>query len=95
LLTFADTFYLSVKTIETHRAHIREKIGFHDSEDLALCDRLGRAAGVIFSHNTLISCDELAEEIYAVCARNATFPIGNQHNPRPRIRAVRVRHFGQ
>jgi hypothetical protein len=24
-----------------------------------------------------------------------TFPIGNQHNPRPRIRAVRVRRSGQ
>jgi len=31
----------------------------------------------------------------SVRARNATFPIGNQHNPRPRIRAVRVRRFGQ
>jgi Bacterial regulatory proteins, luxR family len=95
LLTFADTLYLSIKTIETHRAHIKEKLGVHDSEDLALYDRLGRAAGVIFSHNTIRSCGELAEGIYAVRAPNAAFPMGNQHNPRPRIRAVRVRRSGQ
>ena len=95
MLAFADTLYLSAKTIETHRAHIKEKLGFHDSEDLALCDRLGRAAGVIFSHNTIIYCGELAEETYAVRARNETFPIENQHNPRPRIRAGRVRRSGQ
>jgi DNA-binding NarL/FixJ family response regulator len=32
--SIADTLHLSVKTIETHRAHIKEKLGFHDSEDM-------------------------------------------------------------
>jgi DNA-binding NarL/FixJ family response regulator len=30
--SIADTLHLSVKTIETHRAHIKEKLGFPDSE---------------------------------------------------------------
>ena len=32
--SIADTLHLSVKTIETHRAHIKEKLGFQDSEDM-------------------------------------------------------------
>jgi DNA-binding NarL/FixJ family response regulator len=32
--SIADTLHLSVKTIETHRAHIKEKLGFPDSEDM-------------------------------------------------------------
>lgn len=32
--SIAETLHLSVKTIETHRAHIKEKLGFHDSEDM-------------------------------------------------------------
>jgi DNA-binding NarL/FixJ family response regulator len=32
--SIADTLHLSVKTIETHRAHIKEKLGFYDSEDM-------------------------------------------------------------
>ena len=32
--SIADTLHLSVKTIETHRAHIKEKLGFADSEDM-------------------------------------------------------------
>src|SRR5215471_14512651 len=32
--SIADTLHLSVKTIETHRAHIKEKLGFHHSEDM-------------------------------------------------------------
>ncbi len=28
----ANEMHLSVKTIETHRAHIKEKLGFHDSK---------------------------------------------------------------
>jgi len=30
----ADTLGLSVKTIETHRAHIKEKLGFHESGEM-------------------------------------------------------------
>lgn len=30
----ADRLHLSVKTIETHRAHIREKLGFRDSAEM-------------------------------------------------------------
>jgi DNA-binding NarL/FixJ family response regulator len=32
--SIADTLHLSVKTIETHRAHIKEKLRFYDSEDM-------------------------------------------------------------
>jgi DNA-binding NarL/FixJ family response regulator len=32
--SIAETLHLSVKTIETHRAHIKEKLGFPDSEDM-------------------------------------------------------------
>jgi DNA-binding NarL/FixJ family response regulator len=32
--SIADTLHLSVKTIETHRAHIKEKLGFYDSEEM-------------------------------------------------------------
>jgi DNA-binding NarL/FixJ family response regulator len=32
--SIADSLHLSVKTIETHRAHIKEKLGFPDSEDM-------------------------------------------------------------
>jgi DNA-binding NarL/FixJ family response regulator len=32
--SIADALHLSVKTIETHRAHIKEKLGFPDSEDM-------------------------------------------------------------
>jgi len=32
--SIAETLHLSVKTIETHRAHIKEKLGFQDSEDM-------------------------------------------------------------
>ena len=32
--SIAETLHLSVKTIETHRAHIKEKLGFHDSEEM-------------------------------------------------------------
>jgi len=32
--SIADTLHLSVKTIETHRAHIKAKLGFHDSEEM-------------------------------------------------------------
>jgi DNA-binding NarL/FixJ family response regulator len=32
--SIADTLHLSIKTIETHRAHIKEKLGFQDSEDM-------------------------------------------------------------
>jgi DNA-binding NarL/FixJ family response regulator len=32
--SIADTLHLSVKTIETHRAHIKEKLGFQDSEEM-------------------------------------------------------------
>jgi len=32
--SIAETLHLSVKTIETHRAHIKEKLGFADSEDM-------------------------------------------------------------
>ena len=32
--SIAETLHLSVKTIETHRAHIKEKLGFSDSEDM-------------------------------------------------------------
>ncbi len=32
--SIAETLHLSVKTIETHRAHIKEKLGFVDSEDM-------------------------------------------------------------
>ena len=32
--SIADTLHLSAKTIETHRAHIKEKLGFHDSEEM-------------------------------------------------------------
>ena len=32
--SIADTLHLSAKTIETHRAHIKEKLGFPDSEDM-------------------------------------------------------------
>lgn len=32
--SIADTLHLSVKTIETYRAHIKEKLGFHDSEEM-------------------------------------------------------------
>jgi DNA-binding NarL/FixJ family response regulator len=30
----AETLHLSVKTIETHRAHIKEKLGFKDADEL-------------------------------------------------------------
>ena len=30
----ANELHLSVKTIETHRAHIKEKLGFHDSKEM-------------------------------------------------------------
>lgn len=30
----ASELHLSVKTIETHRAHIKEKLGFHDSKEM-------------------------------------------------------------
>jgi DNA-binding NarL/FixJ family response regulator len=30
----ADTLHLSVKTIETHRAHIKEKLGFKDADEM-------------------------------------------------------------
>jgi DNA-binding NarL/FixJ family response regulator len=30
----ANQLHLSVKTIETHRAHIKEKLGFHDSKEM-------------------------------------------------------------
>jgi DNA-binding NarL/FixJ family response regulator len=30
----ADRLHLSVKTVETHRAHIKEKLGFHNAEAL-------------------------------------------------------------
>jgi DNA-binding NarL/FixJ family response regulator len=30
----AETLHLSVKTIETHRAHIKEKLGFKDAEEM-------------------------------------------------------------
>jgi DNA-binding CsgD family transcriptional regulator len=30
----ADGLHLSVKTIETHRAHIKEKLGFKEAEEL-------------------------------------------------------------
>jgi DNA-binding NarL/FixJ family response regulator len=30
----ADELHLSVKTIETHRAHIKEKLGFHDAGEM-------------------------------------------------------------
>lgn len=30
----ADALHLSVKTIETHRAHIKEKLGFKDAEEM-------------------------------------------------------------
>jgi DNA-binding NarL/FixJ family response regulator len=32
--SIAETLHLSVKTIETHRAHIKEKLGFQDSEEM-------------------------------------------------------------
>jgi DNA-binding NarL/FixJ family response regulator len=32
--SIAETLHLSVKTIETHRAHIKEKLGFPESEDM-------------------------------------------------------------
>src|SRR5271165_3643314 len=32
--SIAETLHLSAKTIETHRAHIKEKLGFQDSEDM-------------------------------------------------------------
>jgi DNA-binding NarL/FixJ family response regulator len=32
--SIAETLHLSVKTIETHRAHIKEKLGFTDSEEM-------------------------------------------------------------
>jgi DNA-binding NarL/FixJ family response regulator len=32
--SIAETLHLSVKTIETHRAHIKEKLGFQDSENM-------------------------------------------------------------
>ena len=32
--SIAETLYLSVKTIETHRAHIKEKLGFKESEEM-------------------------------------------------------------
>ncbi len=30
----SETLHLSVKTIETHRSHIKEKLGFKDAEEL-------------------------------------------------------------
>jgi DNA-binding CsgD family transcriptional regulator len=30
----AEALHLSEKTIETHRAHIKEKLGFKDSEEM-------------------------------------------------------------
>jgi DNA-binding NarL/FixJ family response regulator len=30
----ADSLHLSVKTVETHRAHIKEKLGFKDAEEM-------------------------------------------------------------
>jgi DNA-binding CsgD family transcriptional regulator len=30
----ADILHLSVKTIETHRAHIKEKLGFKDADEM-------------------------------------------------------------
>jgi DNA-binding NarL/FixJ family response regulator len=32
--SIAETLHLSVKTIETHRAHIKEKLGFKESEEM-------------------------------------------------------------
>jgi DNA-binding NarL/FixJ family response regulator len=32
--SIAETLHLSVKTIETHRAHIKEKLGFRESEEM-------------------------------------------------------------
>jgi DNA-binding NarL/FixJ family response regulator len=32
--SIAETLHLSVKTIETHRAHVKEKLGFQDSEEM-------------------------------------------------------------
>ena len=32
--SIAEALHLSVKTIETHRAHIKEKLGFQDSEEM-------------------------------------------------------------
>jgi DNA-binding NarL/FixJ family response regulator len=32
--SIAETLHLSVKTIETHRAHIKEKLGFQESEEM-------------------------------------------------------------
>ena len=31
----AETLHLSGKTIETHRSHIKEKLGFKDAEEMA------------------------------------------------------------
>ncbi len=32
--SIAETLHLSVKTVETHRAHIKEKLGFRESEEM-------------------------------------------------------------
>src|SRR5271154_2026147 len=47
--SIAETLHLSVKTIETHRAHIKEKLGFHDSEDLGALRSIGSRSRSDFS----------------------------------------------